>query len=127
MLGIIAHQSGKLGEAIEHIRRAIAIKPDVALYHANLGEMCRLAGRIDEAIAAGRRALEINPDYPGALSNLGIALFDQGKFEEALDLYDRAIALRGQFRPGAQQPRQCAAAPQALRRCRTGLSPRASS
>ena len=39
MLGIIAHQSGKTAEAIDHIRRAIAIKPDVALYHANLGEM----------------------------------------------------------------------------------------
>ncbi len=97
MLGIIAHQSGKSTEAIEHLRRAIAIKPDVALYHANLGEMCRLAGRIDEAIAAGRRALEINPHYPGALSNLGIALFDQGKFEEALELYERAIALQADF------------------------------
>ena len=97
MLGIIAHQSGKLGEAIEHVRRAIAIKPDVALYHANLGEMCRLAGRADEAIAAGRRAIEINPDYPDALSNLGIALFDQGKFEEALGYYDRAIALNEDF------------------------------
>ncbi len=97
MLGIIAHQSGKIGEAIEHLHRAIALKPDVALYHANLGEMCRLAGRTDEAIAAGRRALEINPDYAGALSNLGIALFDQGKFEEALAHYDRAIALQDDF------------------------------
>jgi tetratricopeptide (TPR) repeat protein len=79
------------------VRRAIAIKPDVALYHANLGEMCRLAGRADEAVAAGRRAIEINPNYPDALSNLGIALFDQGKFEEALGYYDRAIALNEGF------------------------------
>ena len=42
MLGIIAHQSGKTGEAIDYLRRAIAIEPDVALYHANLGEMYRL-------------------------------------------------------------------------------------
>ena len=124
-LGIIAHQSGKLGEAIEHLRRAVALDPDVALYHANLGEMCRLAGRTDEAIAAGRRALELNPDYPGALSNLGIALFDQGRFEEAVDHYDRALALQDRFCPGAQQPRQRAAAVQALCRSRAGLSPRA--
>jgi Flp pilus assembly protein TadD len=97
MLGILAHQSGKGAEAIEHIKRAIVIAPGVALYHANLGEMCRLAGRIDEAVAAGRRALELNPDYPGALSNLGIALFDQGKFDEALTCYDRAIALDDNF------------------------------
>ena len=97
MLGIVAHQSGKLNEAIEHLRRAIALDPNVALYQANLGEMCRLAGLVDEAISAGRRALELNPDYPGAHSNVGIALFDQGKFEEALEHHDRAIALDANF------------------------------
>jgi tetratricopeptide (TPR) repeat protein len=91
LLGIIAHQSGKLAEAIDHLHRAVAIKPDVAVYHANLGEMCRLAGRVEEAIAAAKRALEINPNHAGALSNLGIALFEQGKFEEALGCYERAI------------------------------------
>src|SRR5580704_16159868 len=44
LLGLIAHQSGKLGEAIEHLRRAVNLAPDVPLYHANLGEMCRIAG-----------------------------------------------------------------------------------
>jgi tetratricopeptide (TPR) repeat protein len=97
MLGITAHQSGKLAEAISYVRRAAALAPHQALYHANLGEMCRLAGRTEEAIAAGRRAIELNPDYPGALSNLGIALFDQGKFEEALANIDRAVALQDDF------------------------------
>jgi tetratricopeptide (TPR) repeat protein len=97
LLGLIAHQNGKLGAAIGHLRRAIANAPDVALYHANLGEMCRLAGRVDEAIAAGRRAIEIDPENAGALSNLGIAQFDQGKFDEALEYYDRAIAVQDKF------------------------------
>jgi tetratricopeptide (TPR) repeat protein len=97
LLGLIAHQSGRLPEAIEHMRRATVLQPEVALYHANLGEMCRMVGRVDEAIAAGRRALDIDPDNPGAHSNLGIALFDQGKFEEALTHYRQAIALRPEF------------------------------
>jgi hypothetical protein len=42
MLGIIVQQSGKIREAIGHLRGAISIAPNVALYHANLGEMCRL-------------------------------------------------------------------------------------
>src|ERR1700722_2825266 len=54
LLGLIAHQSGNLGEAIEHLRRAVKLAPDVPLYHANLGEMCRLAGRIDDAVKHGR-------------------------------------------------------------------------
>jgi tetratricopeptide (TPR) repeat protein len=97
MLGIMAHQSGKIDEAIDHLRRAIVLKGDVALYHANLGEMCRLAGRLDEAIAAGRRALELDPKSASALNNLGIALFDRGDFEQALHYYDRAIALQADF------------------------------
>jgi len=121
-LGLVAHQSGKLAEAIEHLRRAVALRPDVALYHANLGEMCRLAGRVDEAIVEGQRAIEIDPDNSGAQSNLGIALFDQGKFGEALAHYERAIAVQPNF-VQAQQPRQCAAAPEALRRGRAMLPP----
>ena len=95
--GIVAHQSGRGGEAIEHLRRAIAIRPDVALYHANLGEMLRLSGRPDEAIEAGRRALALDPKNPAPASNVGIALFDQGRFEEALAEQDRAIAIQPDF------------------------------
>ena len=44
LLGVIAHQNGKLSEAIEHVQRAVKFAPHVALYHANLGEMLRLTG-----------------------------------------------------------------------------------
>ena len=97
ILGVIAHRNGKLSEAIEHIRRAIAINPNVVLYHSNLGEMYRLAGSIDELIAAGRRALEIDADNPSALNNFGIALFEQDKFAEALNYYDQAIGRQEGF------------------------------
>jgi tetratricopeptide (TPR) repeat protein len=32
LLGVIVHQSGKLGEAIEHVRRAVRLAPQVALF-----------------------------------------------------------------------------------------------
>jgi len=96
-LGIIAHQSGRLEEAIEHLHRAVALAPTVSLYHVNLGEMCRLAGRTEEAIALGRRALELDPENACALNNLGIAFFDQGDFAEAIACYERAISLRPDF------------------------------
>ncbi|MBR0846285.1 tetratricopeptide repeat protein [Bradyrhizobium diazoefficiens] len=92
-LGIIAHQSGRLTEAIAHVQRAVEIAPDVALYHGNLGEMCRLAGRNDDAISHGRRALALKPDYPEVLSNLGIAHYERGDYEQSVGCYDRALAL----------------------------------
>ncbi|WP_294534481.1 tetratricopeptide repeat protein [uncultured Rhodoblastus sp.] len=97
LLGLIAHEAGKLSEAIAHLRRAIALAPETALYHANLGEMCRLAGLTDEAIAGGRRAIELQPDNAGAQSNLGIALFDRNLYDEALKYLDRAVALQPDF------------------------------
>jgi tetratricopeptide (TPR) repeat protein len=96
-LGLIAYQSNKLDEAIGHISRAIELDAGVAIYHANLGEMCRLAGRPEEAIGHGRRALALDPDNPGALSNVGIALFELKRFDEALDHYARALALSPDF------------------------------
>jgi tetratricopeptide (TPR) repeat protein len=138
ILGLIAHQSGKLPEAIGHLQRAIALAseasgqrdnsivrahsasedarkraddtrpepgssaraaraPNVALYQANLGEMCRLAGRIDEAIAAGRRAVALDERYPQALSNLGAALYERKDYEEAAACHRRAIAVAPDF------------------------------
>jgi tetratricopeptide (TPR) repeat protein len=96
-LGLIAYQSGKLDEAIGHIRRAVDLDGKVAIYHANLGEMCRLAGRPEEGIQHGKQALELDPDNPGALSNVGIALFELKRLDEALAHYDRALALNPDF------------------------------
>jgi protein O-GlcNAc transferase len=84
LLGLIAHQSGKIDEALGHLRHAVALAPDSALYCANLGEMSRLAGDLDEAVRHARRALELRPNYPEALSNLGIALFGLGEYDEAV-------------------------------------------
>jgi tetratricopeptide (TPR) repeat protein len=97
LLGLIAHQSGKLGEAIEHLRRAVKLAPGAALYHANLGEMCRLAGRLDEAVKHGRRAVKLKPDYPEALSNLGAALYERKAYADAADCHRRAITLNPGF------------------------------
>src|SRR5579863_7044014 len=42
LLGIVVCQAGDLPGAIDLLRRATAADGTVALYHCNLGEMCRL-------------------------------------------------------------------------------------
>jgi tetratricopeptide (TPR) repeat protein len=97
LLGVIAHQNGKLGEAIEHVQRAVGLAPGVALFHANLGEMLRLAGRPKLAVKEVRSALAIEPDMPAALSNLGVALYDLKDYEEASRAQRKAIAVAPNF------------------------------
>jgi tetratricopeptide (TPR) repeat protein len=97
LLGVIAHQSGQLGEAIEHVQRATKLAPQVALFHANLGEMLRLAGRPKLAVEEARRALAIEPNMASAWSNLGVALYELKDYEEAARAHRRAIAAAPNF------------------------------
>jgi tetratricopeptide (TPR) repeat protein len=97
LLGVIAHQNGKLGEAIEHVQRATMLAPKVALFRANLGEMYRVAGRPKLAVDEARRALAIEPNMPAALSNLGVALYELKEYDEAAKAQRTAIAAKPDF------------------------------
>jgi len=92
LLGIIAHHAGNLPLSIDLVRRAVASDGTVALYHCNLGEMCRLGGDLETALASGRRALALDPDMPQALNNVGIVHYERAEFDEAAAHYRRAIA-----------------------------------
>src|SRR5205085_2276455 len=99
MLGIVLHQSGKLAEAIEHVRRAAELKrfadaetcyrraielaPKFPDAWNNLGTCLRELKRSEDAIAAYRTALELRPNDPETLDNLALALKDLEKYEEA--------------------------------------------
>jgi len=91
--GVVAHQAGQLARAIEFIAKAIAVKPDVALFYSNLAEMCRQVGRLDEAIAHGQRAIDLDPTMVSAYSNLGIALYDARYLDRAEACHRKALAI----------------------------------
>src|SRR5207247_626232 len=91
------HQAGDLDRAIELYRQAVAIKPDFAEVHNNLGNALRLPGRLEEAVASYRRALTLKPDFAEAQGNLGNALRKLGRLDEAVECYRRAIDAKPGF------------------------------
>ena len=97
LLGVIAHQVGKQGFAVEYIGRAIGLKGDAAAFHNNLGNALEDQGKLDEAVACYRRAVELKPDDTEAHNNLGIALNEQGKLDEAVACYRRALELKPDY------------------------------
>ena len=94
LLGIIARQTRRTERAVELIKKAIGLNPNVAVAHNNLGNALRDLKRPAEALASYDRAITLKPDYAEAHNNRGNALMDLKRPEEALASYDKAIALK---------------------------------
>ena len=82
-LAAALQEDGRLDEAIDHYRRAIAIESDYAPAYNNIGTALRAKGRVDDAVAAYQRAIETMPDYADAHYNLANALMEQNRSDEA--------------------------------------------
>jgi tetratricopeptide (TPR) repeat protein len=93
LLGVVAHQANRPKLATDLIAKAIAIEPDVALFHSNMAEMCRQQSRLEEAIRHGKRAVTVEPTLASAHSNLGVALYDAKEYDKAEACHLRALAL----------------------------------
>jgi tetratricopeptide (TPR) repeat protein len=88
-----AHRAGRLPEAVESYRRALALAPRAIEAQFNLGIALAALGRLDEAVAAYRAALAIHPGAMPVYVNLGRVLEQQEKLDGAIDCYRRALAL----------------------------------
>ncbi|MGH9675170.1 MAG: tetratricopeptide repeat protein [Bryobacteraceae bacterium] len=110
LLGVIHSEQRQHHDAIDHIRRAIAIAPaavyqrNLALALTRLGRDLRETGRIEEALPLLEEAARLNPAADGARANLALCLHERGNrhFEEnrpdrAAADYERAIALQPEF------------------------------
>jgi tetratricopeptide (TPR) repeat protein len=71
LLGVVAHQQGRHAQAIEVIRQAPALKPGVAMYHANLAEAYRVLAEYELAAASAKTALRLRPDLARSSSGNG--------------------------------------------------------
>ena len=60
-LGTTLADKGQLDEAIECLRKAIALDPKLATAHYNLGNALKNKGQVDEAIACYQRAIAADP------------------------------------------------------------------
>jgi predicted TPR repeat methyltransferase len=92
LLGMAAHDGGDDLAAEELVAKAIAIAPDKAEMHSNLGMIQLALGKPDAALASCQRAVELNPELANAHNNLGAAYQNLGRLDEAVSCYVLAIA-----------------------------------
>ena len=92
LLGVIAHQVGKLKQAIVYYQQAIALGLDRADVYYSLGAALDASGQTPEAIACYQQAIALKPDYAEVHYDLGHALQEQGHLSAAIDHYQQAVA-----------------------------------
>ncbi len=94
LLGLVALQRGDPARAVALIARAIASRPDLADYHAALGEAYWALGQLDRSVECGREAVRLRPDRPDFACNLGATLVRLGKVAEGVEAFRQALRLR---------------------------------
>ena len=77
--------------------KALAIKPDFAEAHNNLGNVFKELGRTTEAISSYRKTLTLQPDFADSYYNLGNLYQDLGELQKALDFYQKAVDIKPNF------------------------------
>jgi Flp pilus assembly protein TadD len=84
-------------EAILCYRKVIALRPDHAEAHNNLGNALRQCGRLEEAAACYRRTIALQPAHAEAHSNLGVVLDELEQPDEAAACHRKALDIRPGF------------------------------
>jgi tetratricopeptide (TPR) repeat protein/GT2 family glycosyltransferase len=87
-------EQGRLDDAVSLGLRALALRPDAAEAHNQLGVTLARQGKPAEAAACFREALRRQPGHAAAHNNLGNALSAQGLAAEALACYRQAVLLQ---------------------------------
>jgi tetratricopeptide (TPR) repeat protein len=105
-LGMVLLGLGRPADALEHLRKVIALRPNEPGGHFGLGNALAQLARFGEAERAYKAALRVAPGHLDARNNLGNVLIELGRPEAALDAYEavlrrhsgHALALAGRAR-----------------------------
>jgi predicted O-linked N-acetylglucosamine transferase (SPINDLY family) len=92
-------QAGRNDEALLAMRRAVALSPNFAAGHNNLGCILYAKNDFGGAAESFSRALTLEPDSVLTRKNLGDALKAMGEIEQAVECYRRSLAAQPDFVP----------------------------
>jgi tetratricopeptide (TPR) repeat protein len=86
--------SGPVPAAISNYQQSIALEPDYALAHNDLGGILLRLGDTNQARIHFERAVALAPEFVEARYNLGGLLLAAGQLDEALSQYEKVAQLR---------------------------------
>ena len=93
LLGYILGQEGDFPSALQHLQRAVALRPESADVHYNYGAALWYSGAKDKAISELKESVRLDPSAGASYSLLGLAQRNQADLAGARLSLERAIAL----------------------------------
>jgi tetratricopeptide (TPR) repeat protein len=81
------------GEKVGSLQAAMALRPESAIAHYNLGYALYLKSDLDGAARCYRKSLELDPNYPQGHNALGVVLRDQKDTAGAMKCFEKALEL----------------------------------
>lgn len=89
----LAHQTGRLGDALGLYERALKINASDAALRCGQGEVLRAVGRTTDARQAFKQATRSAPDMPEAWGNLALTSIELGDAASAVKAAQRCVKL----------------------------------
>jgi len=84
--------SGNIEEAIKELENLIAIQPEYALAHNDLGALYYQKGATDKTLIHYEEAVRLEPDDPTFQKNLAdFYCIEQGRIQDALEIYLKVL------------------------------------
>jgi len=95
--GLARYHEKQFMEAESEFLAILAVDPNHAVAHNNLGLIYSAQGRGQEATLEYLSALRIDPNFAEAMNNLGLLYDQQDRAEEAMNLYGLAIKTKPDY------------------------------
>jgi tetratricopeptide (TPR) repeat protein len=85
--------AGRLSEAEETYRRAVALDPLEPVLYFNLGNVLYGLGQLPESLVSLQEAVRLDPRYAEAWNNLGNVQAELGQHDDAMRAFRRSLLL----------------------------------
>lgn len=85
---------GEYKEAIEFLKKAIELNPELSEAYYNLGISYERLGKHKDAIEVLEKSIELSPDDPNAYYALGYAYYQKKKYQKAIDAFEHTVSLQ---------------------------------
>ncbi|MEM7584891.1 MAG: tetratricopeptide repeat protein [Acidobacteriota bacterium] len=99
--GLHATYNGRLDDALEEYRKALALAPEDPVVHQSLGSAYVASKQLEKALEHYREAVRLAPSDPGLAHDLGIVASQLGRLDDARESLEKALELQ----PGLQPAR----------------------